>query len=481
MKNIIQSLDENPGVEGALLETLKMLDLEENDVSDEFKLAVLSLMKTLHLSKRKLNDLRFWIRDMIKRGMDLSRIPDYDNLRKTTITEMIPEGFKSCNTGAHIPVVSALQHTGRRFLLRPDISEKLQDGDEIVHLAKIGSDYATGHGRLHQRKAEDFDEDGSHNCAFQTLQFSTREGVIFKNENPGGSELLRMTSKTMEKDTREKMAANMRETDRLNEEMMEQVEQVQGVGQVTIKHKLINSMHDGKERLAAVTAKLEEYLEQGIVKKPPGFGEKNKISTSTCMVCLQPPSTYNDPASLRATPIMFEDVAKWGLSSMHMYTRCFECLWNSAVDEQAQREACSHPSKPCSTHPQVCPTSKGKRASMCQAKEKVKETFQQEFKKQLGLRCFYPEPQKGGNSNTGPLAKRVFMNAKVSAQILGVPELLLTSMWDLLKSINSSQMQDVATFKENAQKLFNLWTQTFRRTMSANVHCLLAHGADFIR
>ena len=118
---------------------------------------------------------------------------------------------------------------------------------------------------------------------------------------------------------------------------------------------------------------------------------------------------------------------------------------------------------------------------MCQAKEKVKETFQQEFKKQLGLRCFYPEPQKGGNSNTGPLAKRVFKNAKVSAQILGVPELLLTSMWDLLKSINSSQMQDVTTFKEKAQKLFNLWTQTFRRTMSANVHCLLAHGADFIR
>ena len=87
VKNIIQSLDENPGVEGALLETLKMLDLEENDVSDEFKLAVLSLMKTLHLSKRKLNDLCFWIRDMIKRGMDVSRIPDFDNLRKTTIKD----------------------------------------------------------------------------------------------------------------------------------------------------------------------------------------------------------------------------------------------------------------------------------------------------------------------------------------------------------------------------------------------------------
>ena len=45
------------------------------------------------------------------------------------------------------------------------------------------------------------------------------------------------------------------------------------------------------------------------------------------------------------------------------------------------------------------------------------------------------------------IAKRVFKNAKVS------------------------QMQDVATFREKAEKVFNLWTQTFKRSMSANVHC----------
>ena len=65
---------------------------------------------------------------------------------------MIPDGFSSSSTGATIPVVSALHHTGKRFLLRPDIRSKLQDGDEIVHLAKIGSDYATGHGRMNQKR-----------------------------------------------------------------------------------------------------------------------------------------------------------------------------------------------------------------------------------------------------------------------------------------------------------------------------------------
>ena len=66
-----------------------------------------------------------------------------------------------------------------------------------------------------QKKSEDFDEDGSHNSAFQTLQLSIRGIEIFRNANPGGSEL-RMTSKTMEKDTIvERMAANMKMIDEL--------------------------------------------------------------------------------------------------------------------------------------------------------------------------------------------------------------------------------------------------------------------------
>ena len=483
VKSVIQHLEEDQGLEGAVLKTLETRKESEDDddVSEEFKLAVLSLMKTLNLSERKLDDLRYCINDMIRRGMDLSKIPTFLNLRRTTIKEMIPDGFSSSNTGAKIPVVSHLHLTARRLLIRGDISSKLQDGDEIVHLAKIGSDYTTGLGRMNQKKTEDYDEDGSHNSAFQTLQLSTRGTVIFRNEHPGGSELLRMTSKTMEKDTKEKMASNMQMIDELIKNMEDQVELVPGVGQVTIKHKLINSMHDGKERLAAVTAKLEDYHERGIAKKPPGFGEPNKISTSTCMVCLTPPNTYNSPDSLCAAPVMFEDIKGWGLSSMHMYPRSFECLWNSAVDEQVQREACTRPGKPCSLHPQLCPPSKGNRATMCKARDSVKERFQEEFKTELGLRCFFPEPQKGGNSNTGPLAKNVFKNAKVSSKILGVPEDLMTLLWDLLKSINSSQMQDVTIFKEKAERLFNMWIQVFRRTMSANLHTLIAHGADYMR
>ena len=335
---------------------------------------------------------------------------------------------------------------------------------------------------MNQKKTEDFDEDGSHITAFVTLRLSKKPGeVIFENNNSGGSELLRMTSKTMEKDTKEKMAANIKKIDKIIEDMEDQVELVPGVGTVIIKHKLINCMHDGKERLAAVTAKLEEYLEQGIAKKPAGFGEQNKISTSTCMVCLTPPNTYSNPESLHAAPIMFDDIKSWGMSSMHMYPRCFEALWKSAVEEQVAAEVCTRPAKACSLHPLLCPPSKGNRASMCKARDVVNERFQRGFKSRLGLRCFYPEPQKGGNSNTGNLSKSVFKNSKVSSEILGVPEELVTLLWELLQSINSSSMQDVTSFKEKAQRLFDIWTRVFRKPLTANLHMLMSHGADYIR
>ena len=56
----------------------------------------------------------------------------------------------------------------------------------------------------------------------------------------------------------------------------------------------------------------------------------------------------------------------------------------------------------------------------------------------------------------------------------------MSLLWKLLKSINSSQMQDVTIFKEKAGQFFNMWIQVFRRTMSANLHALIVHGAEYM-
>ena len=186
-------------------------------------------MKKLGLSSYNLDDFRFGVADLVRRGFDLSKLPTYKRLRKTTIAAMIPLGLVSSETGASVPIVSALHHTGRRFLLRPDIKKNVRDGDVITHLAKIGSDFATGHGKRNMKKSSEFNEDGSHNTGFQTLLLSTRGKQIFKNQNPGGSELLRLTTKTMEKDSQESMVANMQTLDKICSERHEQVGGIPGL------------------------------------------------------------------------------------------------------------------------------------------------------------------------------------------------------------------------------------------------------------
>ena len=121
IKSIIEQIENDPGLEEAVMDTLQQRKKSEDcdeEVSEEFKIAVLSLMKTLEISGRKLDDLRYWIKDMIRRGMDLSKIPNYHKLSQTTMKDMIPDGLSSSNTGASFPIISALHHTAQRFLLR---------------------------------------------------------------------------------------------------------------------------------------------------------------------------------------------------------------------------------------------------------------------------------------------------------------------------------------------------------------------------
>ena len=52
----------------------------------------------------------------------------------------------------------------------------------------------------------------------------TEEAIIFKNQAPGGSELLRLFSKSTEKDTQERMLAEMEKIERLIKEIPPQVQ-----------------------------------------------------------------------------------------------------------------------------------------------------------------------------------------------------------------------------------------------------------------
>ena len=153
------------------------------------------------------------------------------------------------------------------------------------------SDFQTGLGKISQRKECEFDEDRTHNSGFQTLKLSIGDQTIFANKAPGGSELLRIYSKTIEKDTQEKIIKEMELLGNICKEMPVHSADVNDVWKVHVKHHLVITLHDGKERLIMAQHNVATYHQQGIVKKPPGFGHPAKISTPTCQECSTDPNS----------------------------------------------------------------------------------------------------------------------------------------------------------------------------------------------
>ena len=149
-----------------------------------------------------------------------------------------------------------------------------------------------------------------------------------------------------------------------------------------------------------------------------------------------------------------------------------EVLQLASIEKVLKNEPCNQGGLPFTSHPRLFVKTKGTRVSVavtaCEAKEIIKRRYQKQFQERIGVRCFFPEPQRGGNSNTGNVATRVFQNSAISADIFGIPEALTISMWELLKSISSSNFQDIEVYEQRAREAFDLWTTTFDKQMTAN-------------
>ena len=165
-----------------------------------------------------------------------------------------------------------------------------------------------------------------------------------------------------------------------------------------------------------------------------------------------------------------------------LFLRIFEAIWNASVQLQLTNTDCTRAGKPCTLHPQLAPPkAKGVRPAPCEAKEIITKDFQKKFKSRIGIRAFFPEPQLGGNSNTGNVARRFFQAAAISSDILGIPEDLISTFWELLVAINSTSFQDIQKYEIKAKEAFNLWCQVFPKVMTANAHMLIAHASLYLR
>ena len=108
--------------------------------------------------------------------------------------------------------------------------------------------------------------------------------------------------------------------------------------------------------------------------------------------------------------------------------------------------------------------------------------FRKQFRLKLGLKYFVADPKNGGNSNVGPMMRKMFANPSVTANIFQISPQTVYSLGKCLAMINRTSFVNSVVYEKFAKDAFNgilcdLGNYGF---LSGNMHALLCHGRHAI-
>ena len=118
-----------------------------------------------------------------------------------------------------------------------------------------------------------------------------------------------------------------------------------------------------------------------------------------------------------------------------------------------------------------------------QALEKTQAVFKLNFKEQLGVKYFIPDPKNGGNSNNGPMMTRILNSPVVSARILNVSVQSLLYIRKCIYMLNSTSFVNPFIYDKFARAAFvNIISDLGDYGhFTGTTHSLLVHGSLYIR
>ena len=178
---------------------------------------------------------------------------------------------------------------------------------------------------------------------------------------------------------------------------------------------------------------------------------------------------YNDIDSFDFDPILFHDLKKYGFAPMHKKVKCVENICLMAEEKHAVLN-----------YPDIYfNPEQGKK----QALEKTRAVFKLNFKEQLGIKYFIPDPKNGGNSNNGPMMTRILNSPVVSARILNVSVQSLLYIRKCIYMLNSTSFVNPFIYDKFARAAFvNIISDLGDYGhFTGTTHSLLVHGSLYIR
>lgn len=347
--------------------------------------------------------------------------------------------------GAKIKLQALLNHTCMRLLQVPTVSSEILETDAEVSLimtSKWGCDGASDHSQYKQKFSDGSMADSSIfmiSMVPLTLEIQDENILqkIWSNPQSGSARYCRVISFEYAKETDDKTRFEVNQIQSEIDELLPTVLEIDGT-RIIVLHQMHLTMLDGKV-VTAITA---------------------TPSNASCAICKATPKEMNDMQKLSKKSLVVENF-KYGLSSLHAWIRCMECILHIAYRLEYKTWSAR---------------TDAKKESMTRAKERI----QKEFRERVGLLVDYPR-QGSGNSNDGNTARRFFRDPKLTSQITGVDIELIGRFAIILQTLACGIKIDSVKFKQYAKETVHIYLRSYDWFyMPSSVHKILIHGAEII-
>lgn len=390
----------------------------------------LALYFDLKLSVRKYNLMRSVVNAVSK-----NCFPSYYVLYNE-MEALLPKPLIISEDSAEVPLQSLLNRTAQSLLELMSISENT----DVVLECKWGFDGSSGHSNYKQNFSdENITDEFLFVVALVPLKVITKnlKKDLWVNKTPSSPFLCRPLKFIFSRENKDLIH-------KTEKDISYQIDKLEAAT-FYINNRTVN-----------VSYLLHLTMIDGAVANI--LSERN--STSTCYLCGSTPKVMN---SFHAIPRSSEDIhLKYGISSLHAWIKCFECILHIAYRLPFKQWRKQKPEEK-------------------ELFSRTKEKICRELKTELGLNV--DKVRTGyGTSNDGNTARKFFNNAEIAAKVTGVDVKLIKNFAIILKVLSCGKTVKTDAFKILLDETFEIYLKNYEwYYMPVTVHKILVHGVEIIQ
>lgn len=387
----------------------------------------LALVTALSLSKWQYLTLR-----SILNTNGIAAFPSYHKLLlKKKECYPAKEDINISESGAKIKLQAVLDLTAEKIV---KVTGSSINKGVLKLVSKWGCDGASSQSCYKQKPTGDiFSESSVFMVSFVPLRLMSDDVIVWENPRPSSTSYCRPIMFEFKQETKEYIQ-QVEAT--IEEEIQNLIPTKILNGEFEVFHELHMTMIDGK-----VCTALSET-----------------DSAANCNICLTTPKDMNNLNHVFNKPVN-DDMYKYGLSSLHMWLRCMECILHISYNLDFKKWA-----------------ARGGENKLL--RKTRKELTQNEFFVVTGLMIDIVK-QGFGTTNDGNTARRFFKDYERSSEITGVNSDLIKRFAVILQAISSGRNVDIERFRMYCRETAELYVRDYSwYYMPSSVHKLLVHGAD---